>query len=80
MSEETLQAYLVFYLISISKWFVGIFVWVQSSNKLVVVNVAVTITIKNVCYSTHLQSTGGELYKDQGKELLNWSVSQELKE
>lgn len=68
MSE--LQTYLIFYLISISKWFVGIFVWVQSSNKLVVVNVAVAIAIKNVCYSTHLQSTGGKLYKEQRKQLL----------
>lgn len=70
------QAYLIFYLVSISKWFIGIFVWMQSSNKLIVVNVAITITIKNVCYCTHLQSTGGKLYKQQRIHIYEWPVSQ----
>lgn len=54
-------SHLVLYLICICGWSVSIFIGVQSSNKLIVVNVTVSVSIKDVRYCSHLQLTGGKL-------------------
>lgn len=53
--------YLVFDFVSIRDGFVCIFVWMQSGHEFIVVDVPVTISVKDVCHGAHLQATGGKL-------------------
>ena len=55
--------HLVFNLVSVGQRFVGILVWVQSSHKLIIVDVAVSVTVKDVRHRTHLQAAGREFWE-----------------
>lgn len=54
-------SHLIFNLVGIGRGSVRIFVGVQRSNKLVVVNVAVCVSIKDIRHCCHFQFTSGEL-------------------
>lgn len=53
--------YLVLDFISIRDGLVRIFVGMQRGHELVVVDVPVTISVKDVGHGAHLQATGGKL-------------------
>jgi hypothetical protein len=53
--------YLIFDLVGVCDRFICVFIWVQRCYKLIVVNVPVTISVKDVCDGTHLQAAGWEL-------------------
>lgn len=57
----TEDAYLIFNFVGICDGLVGIFVWMQSCHKFIVVDVSVAISVKDICYSAHLQATRWEL-------------------
>lgn len=59
--SSCLKSHLVFNFVGIRRGSVGIFVGVQRSDKLIVVNVAVCVSVKDICHCCHFQFAGGKL-------------------
>lgn len=51
---------LIFDFVCVCQWFVGVFVGMKSCYKLIVVDVAVAVSVEDVCDGAHLQTTSGE--------------------
>lgn len=61
------RMYLIFNFVSICERLVCILVWMKSCYKFIVVNISITISIKNVCNSTHFKSACRELCRTKTK-------------
>ena len=61
LQQKANSEYLVLNFVSIRDGFVRIFVWMQSGHEFIVVNVPITISVKDVCHGAHLQATGRKL-------------------
>lgn len=55
--------YLIFNFICVSCWAISILVGMESSHEFIVINVAISVSVKNVSNGSHLQLGGRELWR-----------------